>query len=118
MKTPACRKRNLLSIFFLFCGLILTAQNGNNDQVALLKTTTNKGDLQVFPNPATNFISVSDNDNVKKVLVFNLVGRKMKSYDAVKGEKYYVGDLPKGIYLVQLLGNKNQILRTQRVSKR
>ncbi len=112
-------KKNLLLIFLFFCGSILIAQNSSNQQIALLDNTTiSKGDLKIFPNPATNFISVSENDNVKQILVFNLVGRKMKTFKAIKGEKYFVGDLPKGIYLIQLLGTKNKILRTQRVSKR
>ena len=112
-------KKNLLLLFLLFCGSILMAQNSNNQQLALLdKTTKSKGELKIFPNPATNFISVSENDQVKQILVFNLVGRKMKTFKAIKGEKHFVGDLPKGIYLIQLLGDKNKILRTQRVSKR
>lgn len=112
-------KGNLLFILFLFCTSLLFAQNSkNNPALALLKTTSDKGQLQVFPNPATTFISVSDNPRVKQVTIYNLVGSKMKTFKAVKGEKYFVGDLPKGIYLVQLLGNKNEILRTHRVSKR
>lgn len=75
-------------------------------------------DVQVFPNPASDYISVSNGDAVSKIMVFNLVGRQMKAFDAADGDKFFVGDLPRGMYLVQLLGNKEQILTTQRVNKR
>lgn len=82
--------------------------------------TTDKVDLQIFPNPFDSHISLGENavGLVGKILIFNLVGRQMKSFDFVDGEKYYVGDLPKGMYLIQLLGEKGKILRTKRISKK
>jgi hypothetical protein len=77
-----------------------------------------RSDLQLYPNPVTTFIGLSPNEVVKKIIVFNLAGREMKSFDFVDGEKYYVGDLPKGMYLVQLLGKENEIIKTHRISKR
>ena len=112
------KKLLLLSIVVLF-GSVLSAQS-LSERLAIRKNTTNKVELKVFPNPVTSFINLSSNskDIVEKIQIFNLVGRKMKSFDFEEGEKYFVGDLPKGMYLIQLLGAKSQILRTQRVSKR
>ena len=79
-----------------------------------------KSELNIYPNPVTTFISLNAaaEKQVKKIVIFNLVGRKMKTFEFVSGEKYYVGDMPKGMYLVQLIGKKNQVLRTKRITKR
>ncbi len=74
--------------------------------------------IKIFPNPATEYIELSENNKVAKILVFSLTGREMKRFDAYNGEKYYIGDLASGLYLVQLLDNKNKTIVTQRVSKR
>lgn len=74
--------------------------------------------IKIFPNPATDYIELSDTDKVSQIVIYNLTGREMKRFDAFSGEKYYVGDLPKGLYLVQLTDSKNQTIITQRVSKR
>lgn len=74
--------------------------------------------IKVYPNPATEYIELSENSKVSKIVIFNLVGREMKRFDAYNGQKYYVGDLDRGLYLVQLLDKNNQTVTTQRVSKR
>jgi Secretion system C-terminal sorting domain len=86
---------------------------------ALQAQKSSKIDLSVYPNPAVEYISVQDdNDVVGKIVVFNLVGKKMKSFEISKGDSYYVADLPKGMYLVQILDHNSKLLTTQRVNKR
>jgi hypothetical protein len=74
--------------------------------------------IKIYPNPATDYIELSENNQVAKIVVFNLVGREMKRFNAYNGQKYYIGDLERGLYLVQLLDKENQTIITQRVSKR
>jgi len=86
---------------------------------ALQAQSNSKPDLSVFPNPATEYISVKDNnDAVGFVSVFNLVGKKVKEFEFVKNEQYYVADLPKGMYLVQILDRSKRNLTTQKLEKR
>ena len=75
-------------------------------------------ELQVFPNPAVDYIQVSTNQDVERVAVYNLAGRKIKTYTYRAEDKYYVGDLPKGMYLVQLLGVQDRRIATRRISIR
>lgn len=75
-------------------------------------------DLRVFPNPAVDYIEVTLNQQVRQVAVYNLVGRRVKSFNYGDGEKYYIGDLPRGMYLVQLLGDRNRAITTQRINLR
>jgi hypothetical protein len=102
-------KQLLLVFVLLLGGLMLHAQQSN----------TTKPELSVFPNPAIDNISVHDNSEVvTQVLVFNLVGKKVKTFEHLKGEYHYVGDLPKGVYLVQMIDKGKRILTTQKIDKR
>ncbi|WP_367392172.1 T9SS type A sorting domain-containing protein [Lewinella sp. LCG006] len=75
-------------------------------------------ELQVFPNPAVDYIQVSTNQAVERIAVFNLAGREIKAFTYRTEDKYYVGDLPKGMYLVQLVGAQNSRIGTRRISIR
>lgn len=112
-------KRNLLLAFFLFLTIGMFAQRagsgGGSDNSSPAITQM---DLQVFPNPAISYIKITGTTEVQEIKIFNLVGRHMKTFPAATGEKYYVGDLPRGMYLVQFFDSKNKILTTKRISKR
>ena len=101
-------QRLLLSFLLIFSGYLLSAQN------------TPRGlDIAIFPNPTTEFISINDaNDLVGSIAVYSLVGKKLASFTFHANEKYDVGDLPKGMYLVQLLGTQNSRIGTRRISIR
>ncbi|MFK7934488.1 MAG: T9SS type A sorting domain-containing protein, partial [Saprospiraceae bacterium] len=87
---------------------------GGSDKIS----TEQVADLQVFPNPATTHIGVKHEGEVTMIKVFNLVGRHMKTFTTSPGEKHFVGDLPRGMYLIQLVNNRNKIITTKRVNKR
>lgn len=75
--------------------------------------------ISVYPNPATNYISIDQDEDVKQIVIFNLVGRKMMSInDVEKDQQYDVSNLPRGMYLVRIVDNSNKIITTQRISKR
>lgn len=87
--------------------------------LGLSATYAQKGGLSVYPNPATDYISIDDNnDQIVQVAIYNLVGKKVKEFEYVRGEHYYVADLPKGMYLVQLIDRNQHVIKTQKVDKR
>ena len=84
-----------------------------------LRAQSAKPDLSVYPNPATEYIFVQDNnDAVGEIQIINLIGKKVKLFTFSKGEQFYVADLPKGMYLVQILDHNKNILKTQKLEKR
>jgi hypothetical protein len=85
---------------------------------AQMEKRTDNPVVSIFPNPATEYITVSNEDVVKNIVVFNMVGRKMRTFIAEKGERYEIGDLPNGLYVVQLFGKNNKVLTTQRLTKK
>lgn len=106
-------KQTLLVIFLAFSSFALFGQS--NSEVA--GNTPVK--ISIYPNPATNFISINKDENVREIAIFNLVGKKLKTFQEVeKDEHYDVSDLPNGMYLIQVIDDNKKIVTTQRISKR
>ena len=74
--------------------------------------------VRIFPNPATDFFVVSDNPYVKHITVTNLLGKRVCTFPFESGGSYDISHLPDGMYLVSMKDGKDNILKTQRLSKR
>lgn len=115
-------KITLLAFFFSLFVLTVSAQQSPDGSGATESTEFSiqtRPNISIYPNPATDFISVDNADQVKSIAVFNLVGRKLKSFDNIReDEQYDVSTLPNGMYLVQVIDQSNKIMTTQRISKR
>ena len=111
-------KQALLSFSLLLFLQIGFSQSSFSDRLSIKRAGTESVELRVFPNPATMYFSLNDNESVQKIHVYNLVGREMKNFLYEKNQKYSLEDLPKGIYLVQMRGKDEKIIATQRLSKR
>ena len=108
------------SILFVFCSICLVVVFANNRLTNLpLPIEESKEEIQVFPNPATHFFSISDQSNlIKRIVVFNQPGRKVKTFTTSNtSEKFPVSDLPKGLYLVQLQDQAGNVVVTRRLFK-
>ena len=104
-------KKNILACLICLLSLGAFAQ-------AEKKLDWNTPIASVFPNPATEYITVTNDDAVRNIYVFNLVGRKIKTFEVTKGERYEISDLPNGLYVIQLIGKTNKVLTTQRLTKK
>ncbi len=106
--------RKILLLFFIgFLSLQLQAQSSET------KAVSNAATIKVYPNPTTNYIAITDkNEVVKEMYVYNLIGRKLKTHYVQSDKKYDLSDLPKGLYLVQLVGHDKKVITTKRISKR
>ncbi len=106
-------KQTLLVVFLAFSTFVLYGQS-NSEPTGTLPVK-----ISIYPNPTTNYISVNKDENLKEIAIFNLVGRKLKTFEEIeKDEHYDVSDLPNGMYLVQVIDNNKKIVTTQRISKR
>ena len=109
----------IVSLFTLLS--IASAQVAFNNALAMASPTQNtpKHQLKVFPNPATNYISLVEHDGVSQISIYNVVGRRMQSFPIlVADEKYDISGLPTGMYLVQFLDKHKKVITTQRLHKR
>ena len=74
--------------------------------------------VSVFPNPTSDFFGISHTEGISKLTIYNLVGKEMRAFKAEEGIKYNVGDLPNGMYLIQMTNNDKKVVNTQRLHKR
>ena len=74
--------------------------------------------VKVFPNPTTDYIELTNSEHIDRLVIYNLIGRRVNSFDVIKGKQYNVANLPAGIYLVSLINDEKGVLRTFRLSKR
>lgn len=77
-----------------------------------------KNNVRIYPNPATNYFQVVGSNDVEDVIIYNIFGRKVKSFEVRKGQKYDIETLPMGMYLVQMLDKQSKVIATRRLSKR
>lgn len=77
--------------------------------IAVSPGQSGRSDLP-YPNPSNTSLTIPDLNETDRVLLFNLSGQLVeeKLYER-QGQKLYVGDLPNGIYFLQL----SNLLRTE-----
>jgi hypothetical protein len=73
--------------------------------------------LRVYPNPTTEYFMITENEIVEKAVVYNIIGRQIRSFPVVDGQRYYISDLPDGFYIIRLLNNNGGTIKTVRLSK-
>jgi len=126
--------RNILALLLVFLTYASFGQYGFNTEncdscpdgssMAVFAAFDNNDDdnldIKIYPNPATDFINFdNETGKVKRVIIYSLVGRKVKEFEANIGKNTYdVTELSNGMYLIQLTGAKNKVIKTQRINKR
>ena len=53
-----------------------------------------------------------------KIELYNITGDKAKVYYAYKNKRYYIDDVPSGIYMVRLLNLQQEIVKTVVLKKK
>ena len=74
--------------------------------------------IQLFPNPSTDYFQLNRIDNIDHLVLYNVLGRKIREYDADNGARYRLNGLPDGIYLLALVNDRKGVVRTLRIQKR
>jgi hypothetical protein len=74
--------------------------------------------VQLFPNPSTDYFQLSRVENVDRIVLYNVIGRRMREFEVQEGARYRLAGLPDGIYLAALVNDQRGVMRTLRVHKR
>jgi hypothetical protein len=87
---------------------------GIEDQVLL-------NDLNIWPNPTKDYISVLSTGNIRSVFIYSVLGAKVKEFQLSDSQnienKLYIGDLNSGVYLLQAI-NKDGKVEVRKIIKR
>lgn len=109
----------LFIVLLVLPGISLTAQSSlrtswGNDNLR----KESRLNIDVFPNPATHFISLSDVTGVTKIILYNMVGVRVREFSEITPDaRHSLENLPKGMYLVQIIGTNNVNLAVKRLYK-
>lgn len=74
--------------------------------------------VDMYPNPSIEFFMLTNNSIVDKIELFNIVGSKVKTYEATNGNRYDISDLKQGFYFVSLLNEDEKVMKTMRLTKK
>mgnify|MGYP002076073804 CR=1 FL=1 len=77
-----------------------------------------KDAIQLYPNPTQDYFMVNSPTVIGKIELYNITGEKAKVYYAYKNKRYYIDDIPSGIYMVRLFNLQEEILKTVILKKR
>lgn len=77
-----------------------------------------EADINVYPNPTSGDLRISDDADVAQVSIFNIVGKEMVTMNHSAGYSHDISFLRNGMYLVRLIDNDGKVIKTSRLSKR
>ena len=106
-------KQVVLLLSFLTIGTLGLAQRSS-----LAMNTETRSEIRVFPNPAAEYFEVQAGSQIRQITVINMVGRAVKTFVYNDKQRYYIADLPRGMYLIQLSDDRGKVMNTQRLNKR
>ena len=74
--------------------------------------------VSLYPNPTNDLFQVKSDEYVRKIGVYNVVGKKVEEMLHTAGQSHNIEHLNKGMYLVRLMDENGQIIKTMKLSKR
>lgn len=99
----------LLFVFLVFAGALFAQPPARFAQAE---------DLRVFPNPVVEYFKVGHSDRVKTLNLMNMAGRVVKRFTYTADNQYTIGELHRGMYLLQMRDAQNNVVKTVRINKR
>lgn len=108
-----------MKIFILTLAFSLMISVGYSQTAKVPVHKQMEAKVQIYPNPTTTFFNIEgDNNQVAAIYLYNLIGKRMKTFDPRKDSDFQVSDLSNGLYLVQMVDANGRIVATSRLTKR
>jgi len=62
--------------------------------------------IEIFPNPVSDFLNIKINSDIRKIEIFNMSGKLLQLHK-FPAQTLYVGDLNTGLYILRIYTDKN-----------
>jgi hypothetical protein len=72
--------------------------------------------VRVFPNPATNFFQIQNGQKVDQITIYNILGKQVKFFENAENQ-FFIGDLAKGLYMIQMVDLDSKSTKTLTLKK-
>lgn len=92
--------------------------NMNADCTEVPTEDLEQSKVKVFPNPTNSHFTITENEFVKKVEVYNLVGQMIFAQKYNNGDTFDLSNHPDGIYLVKMRDAEGQAFKSTKLVKR
>lgn len=88
-------------------------------QLGLNENNTDTKNMILAPNPTENFVKISTKSGNSEIVIINNLGQTVNSFPVSENEiTVSVEDFPAGVYYVNLLDEKKNIISTEKLVKR
>ncbi len=107
---------NKASIFFNF-GVVGTNKVYYFDDVEMYSETTGFHELneiyfQVYPNPAADYLYLSNSSELKRINIYSISGQKVKAIEYFDN-KIQVAELPQGVYVISVESKSGEVFTSK-----
>lgn len=75
-------------------------------------------DMQLYPNPASEYFQITNDTDVAHVSVHTIVGREVFRYNHEAGQAYSINTLNSGLYMARLVDAKGETIKVIRFNKK
>lgn len=81
------------------------------------KNTPWNSSISVYPNPAIDYFSLTNNQSVKKIVLYNMFGKEVKTFFHYNNAEHEISELKAGMYIVKMFDDKNKVVKTTKLNK-
>lgn len=109
------KKYSILLVLALLVGGSGVAQLNNSslDKKGQIDAT----EIAVYPNPALDYFTITSESQVSHITINNIIGKQVKAFKRSELNRYDIASLKKGIYVVRIFDNNDQLVKALRLSK-
>ena len=76
-------------------------------------------EINIFPNPVSDYFQLNNEAGLASTIeVYDILGKKIKSFNVQGSDSYFIGDVQTGRYFARIFDNGGQALKVVRIVKR
>lgn len=107
----------LFGLLLFCCSLSSQAQVVSPIQTKV-EEKLERSEIKIFPNPAMDRFQIDlPSINVKYITINNIIGKQIRKVFASPNKHYNVDDLKKGVYIIRIFDNNEELVKALRLSK-